>query len=69
MVIRAQCHNCWEIGEHELTPKEESDLKQYRIVGRSMGKMQDIFPNIPAWIRSGAIDKYSNGFCICPKCR
>ena len=40
----------------------------YQIFGRDMGPIQELFPNVPAWIRSGAIDQYSNGFCICPAC-
>jgi len=45
--------------------------KRYRegiMKPQQVGFMQDLFPNIPAWIRSGAIDTRANGFCICPNC-
>jgi len=68
MIITAKCSCCGQTAEHVLTRAEQKALDQYRIYGRTMGKLQDIFPNIPAWIRSGAIDTTSGGFCICPKC-
>ena len=40
----------------------------YQMNGRQLGFIQDLFPRVPVWIRSGAIDKYSDGFCICPEC-
>ena len=66
--LQAKCSCCGEIGTHKLTDEELATLKRYWCYGRQMGMIQDLFPNIPAWIRSGAIDQYSNGFCICPKC-
>lgn len=66
--IYATCSCCGETEEFELTDNELQTLYQYSLVGRQMGKLQDLFPRVPAWIRSGAIDQYSGGFCICPKC-
>ena len=68
MIITAKCSCCGRTEDYRLTDKEAETLAQYRILGRGMGKMQDLFPNIPAWIRSGAIDMTSGGFCICPEC-
>ena len=68
MTITAKCSCCGRTESYKLTNKEQKALEQYQIYGRTMGKIQDIFPNVPAWIRSGAIDKTSFGFCICPEC-
>ena len=67
--IIAKCSCCGYEERYELSDEESIMLHKYRIFGRQMGMIQDLFPNIPAWIRSGAIDKYSNGFCICPHCK
>lgn len=66
--ITAKCSCCGNEEEYELSPEESYTLRGYERYGRQLGKIQDLFPNVPAWIRSGAIDKYSDGFCICPKC-
>lgn len=68
MTITATCSCCGRSEDILLTEHEAFTLEIYRKVGRSMGKLQDLFPNIPAWIRSGAIDQTTGGFCICPKC-
>ena len=68
MIITARCSCCGKTEKCELTDLEEFNFDGYRIFGREYGKLQDLFPNIPAWIRAGAIDKYSGGFCICPEC-
>ena len=68
MTITAKCSCCGRSEDYRLTDYEAESLKRYQIYGRGMGKIQEVFPNIPAWIRSGAIDKYSGGFCICPEC-
>ena len=51
-----------------LDETESENLEKYWEYGRELGLIQDVFPTIPAFVRSGAIDQYSNGFCICPKC-
>ena len=51
-----------------MDEKETKNYELYQIFGRYLGYIQDLFPNVPAWIRSGAIDQYSGGFCICPDC-
>lgn len=66
--LRTRCSICGKAGTYQLNEKELNDLMEYEVRGRSMGYLQEIFPNIPPWIRSGAIDKFSGGFCICPSC-
>ena len=66
--ITATCSLCGYEEEYALDQKESQTLLEYERLGRRMGYIQDLFPKVPAWIRSGAIDQYSNGFCICPKC-
>ncbi len=66
--IKAKCSFCGYEEEYPLSEEEALNLTFYDIFGRELGSLQDIFPKIPAWIRSGTIDKYSDGFCICPKC-
>ena len=68
MTITATCSCCGKEKAYVLTAKEQKTLGQYRKSGRSMGMLQDLFPNIPAWIRSGVIDTTTGGFCICPEC-
>ena len=66
--LNAKCSICGGEGNYELSEEEYSTLQLYQVYGRNLGKLQDLFPNIPAWIRSGAIDQFSGGFCICPDC-
>ena len=68
MMITATCSCCGRTEDHELTDIEEYNLNGYRKYGRGFGTLQTLFPNVPAWIRSGAIDMTSGGFCICPEC-
>lgn len=68
MLIKAECSCCGKIETYEMNKEEEINFFRYQIFGRDMGTLQDLFPKIPAWIRSGAIDQYSGGFCICPDC-
>lgn len=70
MTVEATCSVCGHTEEYELNEDESNALIDYWCYS-SFGKrkpIQELFPNVPAWIRSGAIDKYSGGFCICPKC-
>ena len=66
--ITAKCSCCGYEETYSLDKEERRALAEYRIAGRAMGMIQNVFPKIPAWIRSGAIEPYANGFCICPKC-
>ena len=66
--ITAKCSFCGREEAYQLNEEEYRTLLKYKIYGRQLGFIQDLFPNIPSWIRSGAIDLYSQGFCICPKC-
>ena len=66
--ITAKCSVCGREEEYHLDEEEYNTLINYIEYGRQLGFIQNLFPNIPSWIRSGAIDKYSNGFCICPNC-
>lgn len=67
-ILIAQCSICGNEEKFELTDEELDTFYEYSLRGREMGMLQDIFPRVPAWIRSCCIDKYSGGFCICPKC-
>jgi len=67
-ILLAECSCCGKEEEFELTKEETKLLDKYICYGRQMGMIQDLFPRVPAWIRSGCIDKGSNGFCICPDC-
>lgn len=67
-ILTAKCSCCGYVEKFALTPEEYELLEAYEFYGRRVGKLQDLFPRIPAWIRSGAIDKSSGGFCICPRC-
>lgn len=66
--LKAKCSNCNYQEEYILSEEESAILRKYECYGRHLGKIQELFPKIPAWIRSGAIDKTTNGFCICPNC-
>ena len=67
--LKAMCSYCGHKGTFVLKGKQVDTLDAYWNSPRgAVGYLQDLFPNVPAWIRSGAIDKYSGGFCICPKC-
>lgn len=68
MKIKAKCFICGNVGEYNMSKKETETYRDYQVYGRQMGRIQDLFPKVPAWIRSGAIDKFSGGFCICPEC-
>ena len=68
MKIEAKCSICGNKGTYEMSEKETNIFNLYQILGRDLGYIQDLFPNVPPWIRSGAIDQYSGGFCICPEC-
>lgn len=63
-----KCSCCGAEGIYLMDKLESKTLERYWCYGRQLGYIQDLFPNVPAWIRSGAIDKYSDGFCVCPKC-
>lgn len=61
--ITAICSCCGKAGSYEMTDKEYDTLLLYQWYGRQMGFLQDLFPDVPAWIRSGAIHQYRDGFC------
>lgn len=67
-ILLPVCSICGKEEEFELTEQETKTLGKYICYGRQMGTIQELFPRVPAWIRSGAIDRYSNGFCMCPEC-
>ena len=68
IVLTAECSLCGAEKEYELNDQEQKIYEEYLVIGREMGLLQNLFPDIPAWIRSSCIDKGSGGFCICPKC-
>ena len=67
MELKTKCSCCGSVGKYELSEKEFNDLIAYER-GSLNGYLQELFPDVPPWIRSGAIDKRTNGFCICPEC-
>lgn len=67
-LLEAECSICGNVGFYLMDENEKETYDNYQIRGREMGLLQNVFPKIPAWIRSGCIDKYGGGFCICPKC-
>ena len=67
-IIYPECSICGTEYAYMLTKADANKLRRYDYKGRAMGYIQDIFPKVPGWVRSGAIDKYSNGFCICQNC-
>jgi hypothetical protein len=67
-LLECECSICGGKGSYLMDESEKETYIEYCFRGREMGLLQNVFPKIPAWIRSGAIDKYSGGFCICPKC-
>ena len=66
--LTAKCFICGNEGSYEMNDEERETLRKYWCYGRQVGTLQKLFPKVPAWIRSGAIDRHSDGFCICPKC-
>lgn len=66
--ITAKCSCCGREEDYFLDEEEFETLLDYQMYGRELGFIQDLFPNVPSWIRSGAIDLFSGGFCICPNC-
>lgn len=67
-LLECECGICGGKGSYLMDESEKETYDNYQIRGREMGLLQNVFPKIPAWIRSGCIDQYSGGFCICPKC-
>ncbi len=67
-ILIAKCTFCGKEGLYEMNEEEYRTFQRYQVYGRKLGFIQELFPNVPAWIRSGAIDQYSGGFCICPEC-
>ena len=66
--IKATCSTCGFEQEYQMDEEETNTLFVYEMLSRAMGPLQDVFPKVPAWIRNGAIDQFSGGFCTCPKC-
>ena len=66
--LTVRCSCCDKEGTYEMNEEEYVTLQRYWLHGRQLGYIQELFPNVPAWIRSGAIDQYSGGCCICPDC-
>lgn len=67
-VLVARCACCGREGHYEMNDQEYATFLEYQYRGRELGYIQELFPTVPSWIRSGAIDRYSEGFCICPNC-
>ena len=66
-LITAKCSCCGREEEYLMSDEEYKNLERYCELGRKAGRLQDLFPKMPAWIRA-SICKESGGFCICPEC-
>lgn len=67
-ILTCACSKCGKQTVYEMSEDETKKYMEYQIKGRAMGSLRDIFPNIPTWILSGAIEPLANGRCICPSC-
>lgn len=67
IALVATCSCCGYTDIYELNDEENKAIDEYFSTANRK-PIQDLFPKVPAWIRSGAIDKFSGGFCICPNC-
>lgn len=71
-VLQAQCSCCRQWGMYVMSLEEEKSYDEWleaKIYGKPHKLLQEAFPKVPAWIRSGSIDyTRTNGFCICPRC-
>ena len=67
-VLVAKCSACKKETEYVMDETETQTMSKYICYGRQLGYIQNLFPKVPAWIRSGAIDQYNDGFCICSDC-
>ena len=67
-ILKPTCSCCERTYVFKMSKEETERLIKYESYGRSMGYLQDLFSGIPGWIRSGAIDQNSDGFCLCPDC-
>lgn len=66
-LITATCFCCGRVEEYLMSDEEYKNLEKYYEYGRNAGKLQDLFPKMPAWIRA-SLCRESDGFCICPEC-
>lgn len=64
----AECKCCGKAETYEMNESETENLLKYMFFGNQAGHLEELFPKVPAWIRAGAIDQRSNGFCVCPEC-
>ena len=67
-ILKATCSICGKTAYTILDDTEEANYRKRMTLHRDAGALQNLFPDIPSWIRSGAIDEYSDGFSICPDC-
>ena len=65
--ITAKCAHCGKEATYDLDDDEFIMFQLYQCFGRQLGSIQDLFPKVPPWIRSGAIDLpvqgAINGWC------
>ncbi len=54
---------------YTLSGEEEKNLEQYEKIGRSAGRLDQLFPEMPAWIRYGCLEPLSGGRTWCPDCK
>lgn len=67
-VAVCRCSVCGREGTHKMSDAECRTYMAYKLKGHAMGHIGDLFPDIPLWIASGAIDPVSDGTAVCPEC-
>ena len=68
-ILRCICASCKRPGIHRMTEEEKDAYEEYRKKGRAAGRLDKLFPNVPGWIRYGAIEPTSGGITYCPACK
>lgn len=67
-VLTCTCASCKKQGRHVMTPDEKRTYDMYLRIGRVAGRLDQLFPNIPGWIRYACLEPTYGGKTYCPKC-
>jgi len=67
-ILICTCEKCGRKAIYELSDTEQKTYNEYQIKGHSMGKLKDLFPDMPLWIAASAIDNAPDKKTICPDC-
>ena len=63
-----ECSSCGELIRY---PMKEKDMREYldrKTNNRPMRPLSSVFPDIPQWILTGAMDPMAGDKTICPEC-